>query len=76
MLTGVDIFIGTDSVGVPKYFYKAILYGDSTKAYGYLCPHERLQKDLSNYIVTIDSIEAILGIGLYPGLSELIENRY
>ena len=33
-------------------------------------------KDLSNYIVTIDSIEAIIGIDLYPGLSELIENRY
>ena len=34
------------------------------------------EKDLSNYIVTIDSIEAILGIDLYPGLSELIENIY
>ena len=25
---------------------------------------------------SIDSIEAIIGMDLYPGLSELIENRY
>ena len=75
VLSGIDTFIGPDSVGIPKYFYKAILYGDSTKAHGYLCPHERLDQDISKYLVTIDSIEAVIGINLYPGLDELLESR-
>ena len=73
VLIGIDEFIGVDRVGVPKFFYKAILYGDSTKAYGYLCPHEKLAKDITKYIVSIDSIESLIGIDLYKGLNENLE---
>ena len=73
VLNGIDEYIGADSVGIPKYFFKAILYGDSTKAYGYLCPHQRLDKDVSKYIVSIDSIEVITGLNLYEGLNEKLE---
>jgi endonuclease G len=73
VLEGIDEFIGIDRVGVPKFFYKAILYGDSTKAYVYLCPHEKLAKDITKYIVSIDSIESLIGIDLYKGLNENLE---
>ena len=76
VLTGIDTFIGPDSVGVPKYFFKTVLLGDSARAFGYLCPHEKLDKDVSRYIVSIDSIESVIGIDLYPGLSEDLELKF
>ena len=74
ILTGIADYIGsTNKIGVPKYHFKAILFGDSTKAYGYLCPNEKLIKPYSQYIVSIDSIELLIGIDLYEGLSESLE---
>ena len=74
ILTGITDFIGnTNKIGIPKYHFKAVLYGDSTKAYAYLCPNEKLIKPYSRYIVSIDSIESIIGIDLYEGLDENLE---
>lgn len=74
VLNDVTEFIGKNKVGVPKYFYKAILFGDSTKAYAYLCPNEKLSKPYSQYIVSVDKVEALIGIDLFPGLSESLED--
>lgn len=77
VLNDLDSFIGANRVGVPKYYYKAILLGDSSKAFAYLVPHKRLSKPYSMYIVSIDSLESVIGVDLYEGLpSELEVNRF
>ena len=47
--------------------------GNGFKAYPYLCPNEKLIKPYDNYIVSIDSVESLIGIDLYPGLDENLE---
>lgn len=74
ILTGITDYIGnTNKIGVPKYHFKTVLYGDSSKAYAYLCPNEKLVKPYDNYIISIDSIESLIGIDLYQGLDENLE---
>ena len=74
ILTGITDYIGsTNKIGIPKYHFKAVLFGDSSKAYAYLCPNEKLIKPYSRYIVSIDSIESLIGIDLYEWLSESLE---
>ncbi len=74
ILTGITEYIGnTNKIGVPKYHFKAVLYGDSSKAYAYLCPNEKLIKPYDNYIVSIDSVESLIEIDLYQGLDENLE---
>jgi endonuclease G len=73
VLHGIDQFIGNNKVGVPKYYYKAILLGDSSKAYAYLVPHEKIAKPYDKYIVSIDSLEVLIECDLYKGLNEKME---
>jgi endonuclease G len=74
VLKGITKYIGSvNKIGVPKYHFKAILYGDSTKAYAYLCPNKPLYKPYSQYIVSIDSLEKVIGYDLYVGLKEELE---
>lgn len=73
VFNGITSTIGPNEVGIPKYFYKTVLVGDSSKAFAYLCPHEKLSKPYSKYMVSIDKVEEIIGINLYPGLDERLE---
>lgn len=74
VLNDIDSFIGANRVGVPKYFYKAILLGDGSKAFAYLVPHEKLEKAFIKYLISVDSLEKVIGVDLYPGLSKSIES--
>lgn len=76
ILSNIDKYIGGNRVGVPKAFYKAVLLGDSSKAYAYLVPHQKLSKPYSKYIVTVDSLERILEIDLFEGLREDLEKSF
>tara|TARA_R110002012_G_scaffold313517_1_gene525181 strand:- start:8935 stop:9705 length:771 start_codon:yes stop_codon:yes gene_type:complete len=74
VLNNITEFIGNENqIGIPKYHFKAVLYGDSSKAYAYLCPNKKLEKPYSNYIISIDSLESIINIDLYQGLHKSIE---
>jgi endonuclease G len=73
VFSGSDEYIGNNKIGVPNGFFKAVLFGDSTKAFGFLCPHKKLDKDINKYLVSIDSIEAVTGLDLFPGLDEDME---
>lgn len=57
-------------IGIPKYFYKILLdnEGPERKAIAFLIPHEVSTEPLQNFVVTIDSIEAITGINFFYGL--------
>lgn len=69
--------IGSEKVAVPQYFYKIILDydGAETKAIAFLVPHEKSEKGLYQFIVSIDEIETLTGIDFFPELPDKIENE-
>jgi len=69
--------IGSEKVAVPKYFYKVLLdYSKpEIKAIGFLVPHEKSNKSLFDFVVSIDSIEELTGIDFFPELSDELENE-
>ncbi len=62
--------IGSDKVAVPEYYYKVIL--DYTKpeikGIGFIMSNTTSTLGLSNYAVTIDSVEALTGINFFPAI--------
>jgi endonuclease G, mitochondrial len=62
--------IGHDKVAIPNYYYKVIL--DYTqpelKGIGFIMPNTSSTLALSNYAVTIDSVETVTGINFFPAL--------
>jgi len=74
---GIVERIGDNGVGVPKYYYKAVL--DYTpperKAIGFLLPHRESDRPLSSFAVTIDRIEEITGEDFFHTLPDSSENQ-
>ena len=77
ILKNIDKFIGKNQVGVPKMFYKIILdlKEPDRKAIAFLIPNEISEKPLSDYIVTIDSLENITGIDFFGNLMTVEEQK-
>ena len=77
ILKNIDKFIGKNQVGVPKMFYKIILdlKEPDRKAIAFLIPNEISEKPLSDYIVTIDSLEDITGIDFFGNLMTVEEQK-
>ena len=70
--------IGRNKVAVPKEYYKAVLYYDGTstaRSIGFLLPNEGSNKDLKDYVVTIDALETKTGLDFFPGLDDKLENE-
>ena len=68
-------FIKKGNVAVPKYFYKVILdiQEPERKGIAFLLPNQISERPLTDYVVTIDSIENITGIDFFKYL--LTENE-
>jgi endonuclease G len=69
--------IGYENVAVPEYFYKIILdYTEpEIKAIAFLFPHEESKSHLSNFIVSIDTLEKLTNIDFFPNLPDDIESK-
>jgi len=69
--------IGSESVSVPKQFYKVIL--DKTngriKMLAFLIPHKESKLPLYKFVVSVDKIEALTGINFFKELDDSIENK-
>lgn len=74
---GGEIGIGPDSVTVPSGFYKITLSfkGRNMVARSWIFPHEAGLKELSDYLVSVDSVELATGIDFFPGLPDRLEIR-
>ncbi|MEM9000166.1 MAG: DNA/RNA non-specific endonuclease [Bacteroidota bacterium] len=59
------IQIGEEGVDVPNYFYKVIYRKHDGKALAFLIPHEETKASLSNFLVTIDSLEQLTQIDFF-----------
>lgn len=68
---------GTHRVSIPKLYYKIILDYclPEYKATAFLFPNRDVYYDLSQFNVSIDSIEKITGIDFFPSLPDTLEAR-
>lgn len=64
-------------VSVPNAFYKVAVdhTGDSIEAVGYLVPAKQQRAEPRDFIVPVDSIEAVTGLDFFPELPEPVESR-
>lgn len=67
--------IGKDKVAVPKQFYKVLLdiSGKQPRMIGFLVPHKNSNKPLYEFVVPVDTIEALTGIDFFAALEDGIE---
>ncbi len=74
--------IGKGRVLVPEYFYKVLLvpFDGEPRAIGFIMPNHnekvgRRNRPLSDYAVTVDSVESLTGIDFFPALPDRVENK-
>lgn len=67
--------IGDNKVGVPDAFFKVILrMGMRPAALGFIYLNQGGHKDMSQYVVTVDEVEAKTGIDFFYNLPDVVEN--
>ncbi|HRO75833.1 MAG TPA: DNA/RNA non-specific endonuclease [Crocinitomicaceae bacterium] len=67
---------GINDIPVPNYFFKAIIRLDKTPmGIGFIMPNEKCDKNLRNYVVTIDEIEQLIGFDLFPDVEKNIQDK-
>jgi endonuclease G len=69
--------IGDEHVSVPNQFYKVLIDNNTgkTKMIAFLMPHENSSKPLYEFVVSVDTIEALTGIDFFPELEDRVENK-
>ncbi len=75
VLSGNLPTIGTHQIAIPNYFFKVIL--DYTEpginGIGFILPNQASSNSLSNFAVTIDSVEKLTGLDFFPALPDAQE---
>ncbi len=72
-LTGLPMTFGPNHVAVPSHFYKAILavHGEQKQVFAIILPNAaNLRQPLAGFATTVDEIESLTGLDLFPALSE------
>ena len=69
--------IGSEHVAVPAYFYKIVgaEINGKYKLIAFLVPHEKSEKPLYEFVVSVDEIEKRTKIDFFPALEDQLENR-
>lgn len=77
VLKGPMETIGQEKVAVPKHFYKVLIDVNTgePKMITFLIPHEPSNKPLHEFVVSVDSLEALTGIDFFPELEDDVEDR-
>jgi endonuclease G len=71
-------YIGPNRVAVPRAFYKVVyeLIGDSAaSAVAFLVPHAPSRRSPGDFVVTVDSVEKLVGIDFFPALPDPWEEK-
>ncbi|MEG2555183.1 MAG: DNA/RNA non-specific endonuclease [Odoribacter sp.] len=66
--------IGKNKITVPGFYYKIIYSPAHQQMIGFLLPNEKSQQPLSDYVVSVDSVENLTKIDFFPQLPDPIEN--
>jgi len=71
LLSGLKT-IGPHEVSVPDFYYKVILDPEQgqEKAIAFVIPNEGSRRPLTDFVVTIDSVERLTGINFFPALPD------
>lgn len=69
--------IGREKVAIPNYFYKVLLdtSRDEIKMIAFLVPHQKSEKPLYEFVISVDELEEKTGIDFFPSLPDSIENE-
>ena len=67
--------IGTNNVTVPGYFYKIVYAPSKEKMIGFVLPNETGTKEIRDYVVTIDSVEKLTSIDMFPQLTTDMQTK-
>ena len=69
-------YIGDNKVSVPKYYYKVIIdyHGDDKKGIAFIMANEKSSKPLSNFVVSIDSVQRLTGINFFFAIPQLLQD--
>lgn len=76
VLKGQMKTIGDEKVAVPNQFYKVLIDTNSgkIKMIAFLVPHEASSKPLYEFVVSVDSLEALTGIDFFHELEDGLED--
>lgn len=77
VLQGNLQIIGKNKVTVPEFFYKAILDAQhpEIKCIAFIIPNKGTNRPLMDFAVSVDSLEAVIQLDLFPGLPDNLENE-
>lgn len=69
--------IGHNKVSVPRYFYKAVLEYNArgVQGIGFVLPNQASSASLKSFAVSIDSVEHLTGLDLFPKLPDDVEEK-
>ena len=66
---------GINKVSIPKYFVKVALDIKNNRGIGFILPHQKIEKPLEYFAVSIDSVESTIGYDLFSSLNDSLENE-
>lgn len=75
VLTNNLEIIGSEKVAVPKKFYKVIYDPQRQKMIAFLMPNKNSKQPLTDFIITVDSLEILTGIDFFPNLEDNLEDQ-
>ena len=63
------------SLSIPDFYYKVVLDwdADELRSIAFLLPNAKCDGNLSNYVVSIDSLESLTGIEFFTALPDTVE---
>ena len=75
LTTFIDTIGVSNRIPVPKYYYKVLLdYKDPEyKMIAFIIPNERSSQPLSDFIISVDSLEILTNIDFYSNLPDELE---
>lgn len=66
--------IGVDEVTIPASYYK-VIYDETNGMIGLVLPNVGSKQPLSDFVISVDSVESLTGIDFFPGLDDKTENQ-
>ena len=69
--------LGSNQIAIPDYFFKAFLYKDDAgfHSIAYVMPNQYTGRPVNEFAMTVNELEAILGIDLFTRLNDKIEEK-
>jgi endonuclease G len=73
----IDTIGVENKIPVPKYFYKTVLYidGINCEMVAFLISNEKTDRDISEFVISVDSLEKVTNIDFYPALDDCREEE-